>query len=102
MVSFRTKNPNLGKFWRALKGKMLIYFRTFWNILRAFGIFYYHLVLFAFIWCICSGFGIMYQEKSGHPGHHGQNSQFLQPINLCKSLAGTNKVQAPLAPQNML
>jgi hypothetical protein len=25
MVSFKTKNPNLGKVWRALDGKMLIY-----------------------------------------------------------------------------
>jgi hypothetical protein len=52
MVSFRTKNPNLGKFWRALDGKILIYFRTFWNILWAFGLIYYHLVLFVFIWYI--------------------------------------------------
>jgi hypothetical protein len=33
-------------------GKMLIYFRSFWNILWTFGIFYYHLVLFVFIWYI--------------------------------------------------
>jgi hypothetical protein len=26
---FQTKNPNLGKFWRALDGKMFVYFRTF-------------------------------------------------------------------------
>jgi hypothetical protein len=25
MVYFKTKNPNLGKFWRALDWKMLIY-----------------------------------------------------------------------------
>jgi hypothetical protein len=52
MVSFQTKNPNLGKFWRALDGKMLIYFRVIWNILRIFGIFYDHLVHFVFIWYI--------------------------------------------------
>jgi hypothetical protein len=28
MVCFQTKNPNLGKFWRALDWKMLIYFMT--------------------------------------------------------------------------
>jgi hypothetical protein len=38
-----------------------------WNILRMFGIFYDHLVPFMFIWYIFSGFGIMYQEKSGDP-----------------------------------
>jgi hypothetical protein len=34
MVSFQTKNPNLGKFWRAVHGKMLIYFMAIWNILQ--------------------------------------------------------------------
>jgi hypothetical protein len=33
MVSFQTKNLNLGKFWRVLDEKMLIYFRAIWNIL---------------------------------------------------------------------
>jgi hypothetical protein len=59
-VCFQTKNPNLGKFWRALDWKMLIYFMDIWNILRTFGIFCVHLVHF-------SGFGILYQEKSGNP-----------------------------------
>jgi hypothetical protein len=48
MLSFRTKDPDLGKFWRALDGKMLIYFMAIWNILRTFGIFYEHLVHFVF------------------------------------------------------
>jgi hypothetical protein len=39
-----------------------------WNILWIFGIFNDHLVNFVFIWYIFSGFGIMYQEKSGNPG----------------------------------
>jgi hypothetical protein len=38
MVHFQTKNPNLGKFWRALEWKMLVYFMTMWTILRTFGI----------------------------------------------------------------
>jgi hypothetical protein len=67
MVSFQTKNPNLGEFRRALDWKMSIYFMRIWNILQTFGIFYDHLVNFVFIWYILSGFGIMYQEKSGNP-----------------------------------
>jgi hypothetical protein len=63
---FQTKNPNLGKFWRALDWKMLIYFMPIWNILQTFGIFYNHLLHFVFTWYIFSGFGIMYQEKSGN------------------------------------
>jgi hypothetical protein len=45
MVCFQTKNPNLGKFLRALELKMLVYFMVIWNILRSFGIFYGHLVM---------------------------------------------------------
>jgi hypothetical protein len=30
-----------------------------------------HLVNFVLIWYIYSGFGIMYQDKSGNPGHYG-------------------------------
>jgi hypothetical protein len=39
-----------------------------WNILRTLGTVYDYLVHFVFIWYIFSGFGIMYQEKSGNPG----------------------------------
>jgi hypothetical protein len=68
MVFFQTKNPNLGKFWRAFKWKMLEYFMAIWNILRPFGIFWY---IFPFgklviIWYIFPRFGT--QEKSGNPG----------------------------------
>jgi hypothetical protein len=50
MVYFQNKNPNLGKFWRTLDWKMLIYFMTIWNILEKFGIFYDHLVHFCQFW----------------------------------------------------
>jgi hypothetical protein len=62
MVYFQTKNPNLGKFWRAFDWKKLMYFMAIWNSLQTFGDFYdhfcVHLVHF-------SGVGIMYREKSG-------------------------------------
>jgi hypothetical protein len=67
MVCFQTQNPNLGKFWRALDWNMFMYFIAVLNILWRFGIFYDHLVHFVFILYIFSGFGIMYQEKSGNP-----------------------------------
>jgi hypothetical protein len=68
MVYFQTKNPNLGKFWRALEWKMLVYFMVIWNILRPFRIYYGHLV----IWYISPRFGIFFcQEKSGNPGERG-------------------------------
>jgi hypothetical protein len=68
MASFQTKNPTLGKFWRAFDAKMLIYFRAIWNILRIFGIFYDHLIPTFFVLLVhFSGFGIMYLDKSGNP-----------------------------------
>jgi hypothetical protein len=39
-----------------------------WNILQTFEIFYDHFVFFLSIF---SGFGIMYQEKSGNPVRDG-------------------------------
>jgi hypothetical protein len=43
-----------------------------WNTLWKFGTFYDHLVRFVFIGYICSGFGIMYQEKSGNPAQESK------------------------------
>jgi hypothetical protein len=63
MVCFQTKNPNLGKFWRALEWKMSIYFIAIWNILRTFGKCYDHLVHFVLIWYIFSGVGITRQQN---------------------------------------
>jgi hypothetical protein len=45
----------------------LIYFKAIWDILGPFGIFYGHLVQFAFVWYIFSGFGTVCHEKSGNP-----------------------------------
>jgi hypothetical protein len=45
MVSFQPKTYNLGKFWRALDWKMLIYFMVIWKILQTFGIFWDHLYI---------------------------------------------------------
>jgi hypothetical protein len=69
MVCFQPENPNLGKFWRALERKMLVYVMAIWNILRSFGI----CILWPFgnvevIWYICPRFGKLCQEKSGNPG----------------------------------
>jgi hypothetical protein len=82
MVSFQTKNPNFGKFWRTLDWKMLIYFMSIWNILQTFGIFYEHWEHVLFIWYNFSGFGIMYQEKSGNPvSVFGKRKKKLYPKN---------------------
>jgi hypothetical protein len=72
MVYFQTKNPNLGKFLRALDWKRLIYFMASWNILLSFGKFYDHLLHFALIRYIFSSFGITNQEKSGNPDRKAQ------------------------------
>jgi hypothetical protein len=88
MVYFQTKNPNLGKFLRALYWKMLIYFKAIWNILQTFGIFYDHLVHFMYIWYIFSGFGITNQEKSGNPDPHLTQYVLLGPAWYYQNPAG--------------
>jgi hypothetical protein len=67
MVYFQTKNPNLGKFWRALEWKMLVYFMTIWNILRQFGITYGRFVKVVVIWYIFPNLVRLDHEKSGNP-----------------------------------
>jgi hypothetical protein len=49
---FQAKNPNLGKYFRALDWKMLMYFMAIGNILRAFVNFHDHLEHFVLIWYI--------------------------------------------------
>jgi hypothetical protein len=52
-----------------------------WNILRTFGIFFDHLVHFVLHnWGHFSGFGIMYQEKSGNPGPNPTTSIYNASI----------------------
>jgi hypothetical protein len=65
---FQTKNTNLGKFWRVLQWKLLVYLMAIWSI-------YSHLVYFVaiwkhfmVIWYIFPRFGMLHQEKSGNPG----------------------------------
>jgi hypothetical protein len=76
MVSFQTKNPNFGQFWRALDWKMMENVMAIWNFLPTFGIFNDPLVHFVFIWFIFSGLGIIYQEKSGNPGPYVSVAQW--------------------------
>jgi hypothetical protein len=64
---FLIQNPSLGKSWRVLQWKMLVYVIATLSILLPFGIFCCHLVYFMFIWYIFPRFGILCQEKSGNP-----------------------------------
>jgi hypothetical protein len=79
-MDFDTKNPILGKFWKAFNGRCRY-------ILLPFGLFCGHLEYFAPIWyiswlhiCIFYGylvyfsrFGMLNQEKkSGNPGREGR------------------------------
>jgi hypothetical protein len=61
-------NPDLGKFWRLLQWKMLVYYISVWYILRLFGILCGHLVYFKAkaIWYIVWSFGIFYGILCGH------------------------------------
>jgi hypothetical protein len=58
----QTQSPNLGKFWRALQWKMLVYFLDIGSILRPFDKFYGHWVYFEEIWYIFLSVGKLLQE----------------------------------------
>jgi uncharacterized membrane protein SpoIIM required for sporulation len=38
MAYFQTQNPDLGKFWRVLQWKILVYYMSIWSILWLFSI----------------------------------------------------------------
>jgi hypothetical protein len=73
---FKTKNPNLGQFWKSLEWKMLLYFMIIWNILWPFGIMYGSLVQFVVIWYIFPILVCLDQAKSGNPGAEPKNSEW--------------------------
>jgi cellulose synthase/poly-beta-1,6-N-acetylglucosamine synthase-like glycosyltransferase len=52
MDYFQTKNPDLGKFWRVLQQRVLVYFVVIGQIFRTFGMFGGHLGYFVVIWSI--------------------------------------------------
>jgi hypothetical protein len=74
MVCFKTKNPDLGIFWRALKWKMLAYLMVIWHDLWQlgilpiwlFGVVCGHLVY-------CSRFGTFGARKIWQPWAHERN-----------------------------
>jgi hypothetical protein len=70
MVSFNTKNTNLGEFWRALEWKMLVHFMTILNILHVFGIFYGQGVILCTFGIFSSHFGTLYLDRSGNPARN--------------------------------
>jgi hypothetical protein len=57
MVYFHTKNLNLGKFWRALEFKLLVFFIFIWYILWPFDIFMVICCIFPF-WYVVISHGI--------------------------------------------
>jgi hypothetical protein len=59
-VYFQTKNPDLGKIWRALQWSMLVYYMAIWSNLQLFGIFCGNLVHFVALWYILWPFGIFH------------------------------------------
>jgi hypothetical protein len=56
----KPKIPIFGKFWRALRWKILKYFMTIRSIL--------HTAIGKKLWSFGIFCGILYQEKSGNPG----------------------------------
>jgi hypothetical protein len=68
MAYFQNKNPSLGKFWRFLQWKMLVYYMAIWSILLPFGIFCDHFGIFYVYSYIFSPVRYVVPKKSGNPG----------------------------------
>jgi hypothetical protein len=70
MVCFQTKNPNLGKLWRAMEDVGIFYGHSVHFTVSCFILWIFGIVMV--IWHIFPRFGILYQEKSGNPGQQGR------------------------------
>jgi hypothetical protein len=64
MAYFQTKNTDLGKFWRVLQWKVLVYYMPIWSIIWLFE---YILWPFGILRFMFSRFGMFPQEKYGNP-----------------------------------
>jgi hypothetical protein len=90
MVFFETKNPNSGKFLKALKWKRLVYFMAIWNILQPFGIFLWPFGNLVGIWYIFPRFGILnHDKKSGNPEPNIKHATFATTTNSENSVNAT-------------
>jgi hypothetical protein len=87
MVYFKTKNPNLGLFWRALEWKMLVYFMAIrYYHLCPFGVVCGRLVYFVVLWYIFPVLVCLGDEKSGNPACDQQERTFPSvQISFCNS-----------------
>jgi hypothetical protein len=65
------------------------------------GLFYFHLVLFVFIWYIFAGLGIMYQGKSGNP-YSTSTEIFAFPPKLsrCNAKSRSDEICRIIVPPN--
>jgi hypothetical protein len=84
MVYFHTKNLNLGKFFRVLKWKRLVYFKSFRPILRTL---YYmgHLVYLLITYLVYfPRFGKYYRKNLATPASLRHFCQLVPQMNACK------------------
>jgi hypothetical protein len=63
----KQKNPNLGKFWKVLQWKMLVFVTAILSILRPKWYNFVHYAKFCAHLVYFSRFGMLYREKSGNP-----------------------------------
>jgi hypothetical protein len=98
MVYFQTQNPYLGKFWKVLQWKMLVflkpfclfygemvYFMAIWYSLWSFGIFCGHLVYFFKFWYVVA-------RKIWQPWFETQNLEWMQ-VHMWKEASRVREVR---------
>jgi hypothetical protein len=71
---FSNQNPDLGKFWRVLQWKILVFFMSILSTVHILGqnvVFYGHMVHACFGHLVyLSHFGMLHREKSGNTELH--------------------------------
>jgi hypothetical protein len=84
VVYFQTKNPNLGKIWKALEWEMWVYLLSLWNILRPIGNFVLIWYIFpVLVYCVKKNLATLVQTKkyfTGLPWRPGLHSGIVSAL----------------------
>jgi hypothetical protein len=104
MAYFRTKNPELGWFWRALQWKMLVYYLAIWSIygylvycvailyiVWPFGLFFCYLVYCVAIWYIVWPFG----KLNGYLVYFSRFGMYVAPRKIWQLWSRVEKWDTP-------
>jgi hypothetical protein len=106
MVYFQTKNRNLGKFWRALEWKKLVYSVALWNILHLVYVFNgnlvfkWHCVIFSPVLVYCIKKNLATLRVNSIETSWGRSQKFVATLRSPNFRVTKNVLTAKFAPVN--